>query len=43
MLLLLLEHLGLLGLQMGEGMCIGPHSGLHAHHGPCLADGAIGT
>jgi hypothetical protein len=43
LLLLLLEHLGLLGLQMRKCMRVGPHSWLHAHHGPCLADGTVRT
>jgi hypothetical protein len=33
----------LLRLQMRQRMRVGSHTRLHAHHGPCLADGAIGT
>lgn len=43
MLLLLLEHLGLLWLQVRERMCVGSHARLHAHHRTGLADGPIGT
>jgi hypothetical protein len=44
LLLLLSKHrLGLLRLQVGQGMRVGAHTGLHAHHGSSLADGAIGT
>jgi len=44
LLLLLREHrLGLLGLQVRQGMRVGAHTGLHAHHGPSLTDGPIGT
>lgn len=44
LLLLLSEHrLGLLRLQVGQCMRIGPHTGLHTHHGSSLTDGSIGT
>jgi hypothetical protein len=42
LLLLLREHVRLLGLEMRQRVGIGPHAWLHAHHRPCLADGAVG-
>ena len=44
LLLLLRKHVRLLWLEMRHGVCIGSsHAGLHADHGPCLADGAVGS
>jgi len=44
MLLLLRKHVLLLRLQVLHRMRVWPsHAGLHAHHGPRLAHGAVGT
>jgi len=40
LLLLLLEHMGLLGLEVLQRVCVGAHAGLH--HGTSLTDGAVG-
>jgi hypothetical protein len=42
LLLLLREHVRLLGLEVRQRVGVRPHAWLHAHHGPCLADGAVG-